>query len=107
MATGSRIPRYTKTTRPILSVDYRRVLKEVKTKRAEIEEKKKDVEELKKSLALLKPSGPSSERGSESLSQLEPSTSARAHSGGIVGSSIRKVITTPGGTKRKGIDEYV
>ena len=46
----SKIPRYVRTTTPIVSTEYRKVLKEIKTKRLEIEVKEQKLEHLKNAL---------------------------------------------------------
>ena len=46
----SKIPRYLRTTTPILSSSYRRALQDIKTKRAEIEMKQRKIDSMKKTL---------------------------------------------------------
>ena len=68
----SRIPRYVKTTTPILSIDYKKVLNEVKTKRVEIESKEKKVALLKGSV--LKYSKPSESEHKSNCERVREST---------------------------------
>ena len=99
----SKIPRYTRTTTPILSTSYRKVLQEIKSKRAEIEVKQRKIDNLKKTLPVEKEhdtllsascSNIQSTQEEEKLTQASPS--------GLIGSKIRSTIFSPGGTKRKG-----
>ena len=97
-----KIPRYIRTTTPILSTEYRKVLKEVKIKRAEIEVKERKLQNLKNAL-------PTSEEehdilvASSSCSSRLTREGARTSPIGLLGSKIRSTIFSPGGTKRKGI----
>ena len=97
-----KIPRYIRTTTPILSTEYRKVLKEVKIKRAEIEVKERKLQNLKNAL-------PTSEEehdilvASSSCSSRLTREGARTSPIGLLGSTIRSTIFSPGGTKRKGI----
>ncbi len=96
------VPRYSRTTTPILSTDYRKVLREVKIKRAEIEVKEQKLQHLKNAL-------PASERercilvASSSCPTRSTSEEETTSPIGLLGSKIRSTIFSPGGTKRKGI----
>ena len=98
----SKIPRYIRTTTPILSTEYRKVLKEVKIKRAEIEVKERKLQNLKNAL-------PTSEAEHDILVASSSCSSRLTREGertspiGLLGSKIRSTIFSPGGTKRKGI----
>ena len=98
----SKIPRYIRTTTPILSTEYRKVLKEVKIKRAEIEVKERKPQNLKNAL-------PTSEAEHDILVASSSCSSRLTREGertspiGLLGSKIRSTIFSPGGTKRKGI----
>ena len=97
----SKIPRYVRTTTPIVSTEYRKVLKEIKTKRLEIEVKEQKLEHLKNAL-------PASEKERNILMAPRPSSSRTREEEktlpiGLLGSKIRSTIFSPGGTKRKGI----
>ena len=97
----SKIPRYVRTTTPIVSTEYRKVLKEIKTKRLEIEVKEQKLEHLKNAL-------PASEKERDILMAPRPSSSRTREEEktspiGLLGSKIRRTIFSPGGTKRKGI----
>ena len=97
----SKILRYIRTTTPILSTEYRKVLKEVKIKRAEIEVKELKLQNLKNAL-------PTSEAEHDILVASSCSSrltreGERTSPIGLLGSKIRSTIFSPGGTKRKGI----
>ena len=98
----SKIARYIRTTTPILSTEYRKVLKEVKIKRAEIEVKERKLQNLKNAL-------PTSEAEHDILVASSSRSSRLTREGertspiGLLGSKIRSTIFSPGGTKRKGI----
>ena len=96
----SKIPQYVRTTTPIVSIEYRKVLKEIKTKRLEIEVKEQKLEHLKNAL-------PASEKERDILMAPRPSSSRTREEEktspiGLLGSKIRSTIFSPGGTKRKG-----
>ena len=97
----SKIPRYVRTTTPIVSTEYQKVLNEIKTKRLEIEVKEQKLEHLKNAL-------PASEKERDILMAPRPSSSRTREEEktspiGLLGSKIRSTIFSPGGTKWKGI----
>ena len=107
----SKIPRFVRTTTPVLSTGYRKVLKEIKIKRAEIEVKERKIDDLKNSLLDLKIGKEPKEPAGTALSTTRSGRSAQAEarhgktnvpSSEFVGSKLRSTILTPGGTKLKG-----
>ena len=105
----SKIPRYVKTTPPIMSSEYCKVLRKVKVKRVEIEARKNHVAHLKQSLQnSTPPSGGLSPIRSKGDQRPCSSTSSETHAeysseSALIGSQIRNVIIAPAGSKRKGI----
>ena len=83
------------------------MFKEVHLKRAAIETKENEIRQLKDSLASLTVSlnAPVLGKGTVSSSSAltQPAGTNVKSPEGIVGSNIRRTISTPGGTKRKGI----
>ena len=94
----SKIPRYVRTENPVCSVAYKKTLRKVSEGKTKVEENRQIIRILKEDME---------ERRRSAFSVVGRSHLPRVESPKILttGSTVttRKVIYTPGGTKRKGI----
>ena len=95
----SKIPRYVRTENPVCSVAYKKTLRKVSEVKTKVEENRQVIRVLKEDME---------ERRRSAFSVVGRSHLPRVESPKILttGSTVtgRKVIYTPGGTKRKGIE---
>lgn len=91
--------RYTRTDVPVCSLEYKKILSDVKKNKIEIEDRDPEIRNLKKTFDELCVSrqsiASSSKNDIDSDSYEEPLVDRH-------GSTVRQAIVTPGGTKRKG-----
>ena len=99
----SKIPRYVRTQIPVSSLEYRNTLRSVRKKENEIAEIQQQIKTKKKELAdrRLLYFGSTSTHSSDSTKTID---APKCRQSVLDERNARRVIFTPGGTKRKGIN---